>query len=241
MEASVPLRVMVSGGFDPLHGGHIEYLRLAAQFGQVIVALNSDAWLVKKKGYVFMGWEERRRVLESLKYVHEVLAVDDADGTVNEAILRCRPDVFANGGDRGPSNIPETEVCKTLGIATLFNLGAKVQSSSWLVSKSKTVQREWGTYDVLWESPGVKVKAMRIRPGQETSMQRHALRDEYWFFADGKRKYLKAGEWHQLRNEDDQEMAVIEVQTGICEEDDIQRLDGRHMSEADAWEASLQA
>jgi len=236
-----PFQVMVSGGFDPLHGGHLEYLRLAAQLGKVTVALNSDAWLIKKKGYVFMGWEERSRILEALKYVDRVVAVDDKDGSVNDAIIRCRPNLFANGGDRGPSNTAESELCRQLGIGTVFNLGGKVQSSSWLVSKTKTVQRDWGTYDVLFDSPNMKVKAMRMLPGKETSKQRHLMRDEYWFFEHGTSDHVKAGEWHQLKNDTEKELVVIEVQTGVCEEDDIQRPDSKHHSDAEVWENFAQS
>jgi len=227
MEASVSVSVMVSGGFDPLHGGHLEYISRAAQLGKVIVALNSDEWLIRKKGYVFMSWDERAKILQSLKYVDRVVPVDDTDGSVNQAIREHKPTIFANGGDRSPENAPETVLCREMGIGTLFNLGAKVQSSSGLVNRVKTVQRLWGSYDVLWESPKLKVKLMKILPGRATSEQVHDFRQEWWFWEDGGQPtHVPAGKVHQLANETDDILQVIEVQIGTCEEDDIRRKAG---------------
>ena len=126
--------VMVSGGFDPIHEGHLDLLHAASQYGPVCVALNSDAWLVRKKGFAFHTWHTRRRILEAMR--HRVTFVEDADGTVCEAIRRIRPFYFANGGDRTEPNSAEHTVCKELGIVELFNVGGgKVQSSSELVRR----------------------------------------------------------------------------------------------------------
>ena len=126
--------VMVSGGFDPVHAGHIRLIRDAAQYGDVIVIANSDEWLFRKKGFVFMDFEARAEILNSIKGVVLVDSVDDGDGTVCEAILRHKPDYFANGGDRGDKNTPEMKICNKLGIEMLFGVGGgKIQSSSWLV------------------------------------------------------------------------------------------------------------
>jgi len=131
-------RVMVSGGFDPIHVGHVRMILEAAKHGEVIVVANSDDWLMRKKGYVFMPWEERAEIIESIRGVVRVEHVDDADNTVCEAISRCRPDAFANGGDRKGDNTPEVALCSELGIELMWNVGGgKIQSSSELVSKSK--------------------------------------------------------------------------------------------------------
>lgn len=123
---------MVSGGFDPIHGGHVQMIRDAAQYGNVIVVANSDDWLIRKKGYVFMSFEERAKILKEIKGVILVSAVDDSDNTVCEAIRMLRPDYFANGGDRGKNNTPEQNVCEQLGVEMLWGIGGdyKFNSSS---------------------------------------------------------------------------------------------------------------
>ena len=92
--------VMVSGGFDPVHVGHIRMILEASQYGDVIVIANTDSWLHRKKGFVFMEWDRRCEILNALKGVVLVDSVDDSDGTVCEAIERLKPTYFANGGDR---------------------------------------------------------------------------------------------------------------------------------------------
>ena len=102
--------IMVSGGFDPVHIGHIRMILDAAMHGDVIVVANSDDWLFRKKGFVFMEFEQRAEILAAIKGVVKVSGVDDADGTVCEAIRRLKPDIFANGGDRKKHNTPEQAV-----------------------------------------------------------------------------------------------------------------------------------
>ena len=131
-------KIMVSGGFDPIHIGHVRMILEAAQHGDVIVVANSDDWLMRKKGYIFMPWEERAEIISSIRGVLRVEQVDDSDNTVCEAIERCRPDVFANGGDRKGDNTPEVALCDKLGIDLMWNVGGgKIQSSSDLVAASK--------------------------------------------------------------------------------------------------------
>jgi len=127
--------IMVSGGFDPVHAGHIRMIRAAAKYGDVIVVANSDKWLNDKKGFVFMDFEQRSEILNSIKGVILVSHVDDSDGTVCEAIRRLKPDYFANGGDRGKHNTPEQNVCDELDIEMLWSIGGdeKVAASSELV------------------------------------------------------------------------------------------------------------
>lgn len=134
--------VMVSGGFDPVHAGHIRMIRDAANFGDVIVVANSDDWLFRKKGFVFMTFEQRSEILNAIKGVILVDSVDDTDGTVCEAIERLKPTFFANGGDRGRSNTPEQSVCDKMGVKLLWGVGGdkKIDSSSDLVNKSRTLE-----------------------------------------------------------------------------------------------------
>lgn len=129
--------VAVSGGFDPIHVGHIRMIREAAEHGDVIVIANSDEWLMRKKGYVFMPWKERAEIIQSIKGVAAVFQADDDDDTVTESLLRLKPDIFANGGDRKQKNTPEMKVCDDIGIEMVWNVGGgKIQSSSELVANS---------------------------------------------------------------------------------------------------------
>ena len=132
--------VMVSGGFDPVHAGHIKMIRHAAQFGDVIVIANSDNWLYRKKGFVFMSFDQRAEILNAITGVILVDSVDEMDGTVCEAIRRHEPTFFANGGDRRKTNTPEVDVCKELEIKLLWGVGGdkKLASSSDLVQGSRT-------------------------------------------------------------------------------------------------------
>ena len=131
--------IMVSGGFDPVHAGHIRMIRHAAEFGDVIIIANSDDWLWRKKGFVFMEYERRVEILDAIKGVILVDSVDDADGTVCEAIRRHKPTYFANGGDRGKANTPEQTVCEEVGVELLWGIGGeeKLQSSSDLAKKAR--------------------------------------------------------------------------------------------------------
>jgi len=131
-------RIVVSGGFDPVHVGHVRMIEDASRWGTVIVVINSDEWLMRKKGYVFMPWKERAHIMGNIKGVSLVTAVDDTDGTVCRALEYHKPDAFANGGDRKKENTPEMDVCDELGIQMLWGIGGtdKPQSSSWLVNKA---------------------------------------------------------------------------------------------------------
>ena len=135
--------VMVSGGFDPVHAGHIRMIRDAANFGDVIVVANSDDWLFRKKGFVFMTFEQRAEILNAIKGVILVDSVDDTDGTVCEAIRRHKPNFFANGGDRGRGTTPEVDVCNELKIKLFWGVGGdkKLASSSDLVKNSRDFEQ----------------------------------------------------------------------------------------------------
>ena len=131
--------IIVSGGFDPVHKGHIRMFREAANFGaNVIVGLNSDEWLTRKKGKSFMKWDERAEILESCKFINQVIPFDDSDDTASNAIERVHlmysseyNIYFANGGDRKLGNVPELDICRELDVVMLWNFGGgKIQSSS---------------------------------------------------------------------------------------------------------------
>jgi D-beta-D-heptose 7-phosphate kinase/D-beta-D-heptose 1-phosphate adenosyltransferase len=121
---------MVSGGFSIIHIGHVRLIQSASEFGDVIVALNSDEWLARKKGSPQVLWEERAEVLLALRHVSKVVPVEDSDGTVCEALEKIRPMYFANGGDRTEYDQREHAVCERLGVYELFGIGGgKLRSS----------------------------------------------------------------------------------------------------------------
>lgn len=133
--------VMVSGGFDPIHVGHVRMILAASEYGDVIVVANSDEWLTRKKGYNFMPFGERKEIIESIRGVLKVVPVNDQDNTVCAALIEHEPDFFANGGDRKQDNTPEKIVCESLGIEMLWNVGGgKIQSSSDLVKHANEKQ-----------------------------------------------------------------------------------------------------
>jgi D-beta-D-heptose 7-phosphate kinase/D-beta-D-heptose 1-phosphate adenosyltransferase len=127
--------ICLSGGFDPMHVGHLSMIEEASKFGKVIIILNSDIWLDRKKGYHLMTWSDRAVILKALKYVYDVVPVDDINGgTVCEALKSIKPTFFGNGGDRNQTNTPEVTLCEELGIELVWGLGGnKIQSSSELV------------------------------------------------------------------------------------------------------------
>jgi len=151
--------ICVSGGFDPVHIGHLRMIQEAAQYGEVIIIVNSDDWLMRKKGYIFMPFKERCEILRGFHGVKDTVSVEDIDNTVCEALKRLKPDYFANGGDRKTDNTPEMDVCEELGIEMLWNIGGgKIQSSSALVVDSGLVSE--GAH--LTELDGVDVTPTRV-------------------------------------------------------------------------------
>jgi cytidyltransferase-like protein len=187
--------ILVTGGFDPVHSGHLAYFKAARTLGdRLIVGLNSDAWLTRKKGRPFMPVQERLALVGNLNMVDEVVTYNDDDGSSCDAIrvVRARyPNadiVFANGGDRTQENIPEMSV-QDSHVTFAFGVGGedKRNSSSWILQewKAPRTQRQWGYYRVLHEVPGMKVKELTVDPGQSLSMQRHQHRAEYWIVSEG--------------------------------------------------------
>lgn len=245
--------VLITGGFDPVHSGHIAYITAARELGDsLIVGVNSDEWLRQKKGHEFMPWEERATIIAALHNVDRVINFDDSDNSAKFAIRKVRAIhptaqiIFANGGDRTKENIPEMDLLEEmLHLEFVFGVGGedKKNSSSWILQewKAPKTHRPWGYYRVLHTvGKNVKVKELTVDPGKTLSMQRHHYRSELWFVAEGtagnnwefggnsikpyKTEVINPMEWHQLHNSTEQPLKVIEIQYGDqCEEGDIER------------------
>ena len=186
--------IIVSGGFDPIHSGHISYLKAAKKHGdKLIVALNSDKWLENKKGKPFMPFNERKAIIESIGCVDKVIDFEDDEvGSCIHALEKAKtlfPSdqlFFANGGDRNDGNIPEMSVA---GIKFLFSVGGydKKNSSSWILKNWKYYheERSWGSFYNLFEENQVKVKELIVHPGKSMSFQKHFKRSEIWMVSKG--------------------------------------------------------
>ena len=247
--------ILVTGGFDPLHSGHIEYIKKASELGRVVVGVNSDEWLVRKKGQAFMPLSERLNIIKNLKNVMMAIPFDDSDGSAKDAIKQTRKlfprqtIVFANGGDRTKSNIPEMDT-DVDNVEFLFGVGGedKKNSSSWILQewKAPKTERPWGYYRVLHEVPGMKVKELTVQSGESLSMQKHSERNEYWIVSSGAcivksmlengyamppkqlelhdDFHIEVGQWHQLTNPFNVPCTLVEIQFGrSCVEEDIER------------------
>ena len=240
--------VITTGGYDPLHSGHIEYFKAAKALGDIlVVGVNSDEWLIRKKGQAFMPIEERMAIIKNLKMVDACIRFKDDTGDAIDAIENVKLTyphsriIFANGGDRTQDNIPEMSV---EGVEFVFGVGGfnKKNSSSWILNewKAPKTERPWGYYRVLHDAPGMKVKELTVNPQSSLSMQRHEYRSEFWMVADGTATisgvnenhtlvthdecHIPAQEWHQLSNITDRPLRIIEIQYGEnCVEEDIER------------------
>lgn len=188
--------VVVTGGFDPLHSGHIAYINAAAEHGRVIVGLNSDSWLSRKKGSAFMSFYERECILKNIKKVMAVIPFDDSDNTACDAIVKAKqmfPNnviVFANGGDRSEYNIPEIDYFKDdSSVEFMFGVGGeqKQNSSSWILNDWKYISEDriWGKFITYYVGNACKLKKLEIDPGKGISMQYHLKRTECWFVESG--------------------------------------------------------
>ena len=237
--------IIVSGGFDPLHSGHIAYFKSAKDLGdKLIVALNSDAWLVNKKGKFFMPFLERKAIVENLACVDLVVDFEDDElGSATNALIKVKemyPDdqiIFANGGDRNKENIPEMSVDN---ISFEFSVGGddKKNSSSWILKNWQYYheKRLWGSFYNLFEEDQVKVKELVVAPGKGMSFQKHFKRSEIWMVSKGScivnyskddpdnKQNIKlnkfdhylvpVGEWHQITNPFKETCHLIEIQYG---------------------------
>jgi len=237
--------VVVSGGFDPIHSGHIEYFKAAKLLGdKLIVAVNSDQWLINKKGKFFMSFTERSNIISNLKVVDEVIDFDDdEDGSCAlglEKIKNLYPNdevIFCNGGDRKEDNIPEMKV---QNITFEFGVGGsnKMNSSSVMLKdwNFDSEQRVWGKFYNLFTDNRLKLKELIVDPGKGMSFQRHFKRNEIWFVSKGACDvnysesdpedalviklatedvfHVKVGYWHQIINPNNYPCHIIEIQYG---------------------------
>lgn len=251
---------LVTGGFDPIHSGHIAYFEEARKLGDELwVGVNSDSWLERKKGRAFMPFEERSSIIKNLKMVDNVIEFDDENNTASGAIawvLSKEPEstvLFCNGGDRTAQNIPEQRQFEGNDrVVFYFGVGGenKKNSSSWILEDYKypKTNRPWGYYRVLFGVGNeVKLKELTVDPGKSLSMQRHQHRAEHWFVSEGTATVntinvstdcellaelsahqslrIDEGQWHQLVNNTDKPLKLIEIQYGEnCIEDDIERV-----------------
>jgi len=243
--------VLTTGGFDPLHSGHIAYFEQAKKLGDIlVVGVNSDEWLTRKKGQPFMNINERIAIVKALAVVDAVIVFDDSDGSAKSAIRYCLDAysesviIFANGGDRTKTNIPEMETpCTTEESKRLhfvFGVGGehKMNSSSKILTEWKNPKtlRKWGYYRVLHsDGPPLKVKELVVDPGKSLSLQKHNLRSEYWIVSRGTAKVrhgydinrlstsvlkehdeidIPVNAWHQLINDTTEEVRIVEIQYG---------------------------
>ena len=236
--------VVVTGGFDPLHSGHIAYFKAAKELGTILcVGINSDEWLTRKKGRPFMPAEERMAIIKEIGCVGHVFTFDDSDDTAIDAIKYVKnyfpknaEIVFANGGDRTKDNIPEMVFDD---VHFQFGVGGedKKNSSSWILSSwdKPTTQRLWGKYRDLDQNGHWKVKELSIDVDKSLSDQRHFVRSEHWHIVDGQLKMelefqngystskvyttgdsidIPVNTWHKATNVGDTPVKVIEVWMG---------------------------
>ena len=232
----------------------IKLIKEARLLGDMlIVGINSDEWLARKKGQAFMPFSERAEILRNIVGVDFVIDFNDSDGSAKHAIIMARQSypqdhiIFANGGDRTNENIPEMDIVDD-NITFAFGVGGehKMNSSSWILHnyyENKT-NRSWGHYRVLYEAEGTKVKELTVNPGQSLSMQRHEHRNEYWHVVEGEATVCESRPnsaakktlykhhsvnipstvWHKLSNETDKPLQIVEIQWGTkCVEEDIER------------------
>ena len=209
---------LVTGGFDPIHSGHIQYLKEAKKISDyLVVGLNSDDWLIRKKKVAFMPFEERKNILLSMEVVNSVIDFNDLDNSACDAISKClglsERVIFANGGDRGRDNIPEIEKFKdNQNIDFIFSVGGsdKLNSSSWIIDdfvknynavnnnsqyEILNIKAPWGGHDTIVEGEGYKLKQLFVTPGSKLSLQYHHYRSEHWVVAKGTAS-VQLGEKH---------------------------------------------
>ena len=241
--------VLVTGGFDPLHRGHIALLKDAKTQGtNLIVGLNSDKWLSRKKGRPFMDYDERKEILLSLSCVDEVISFNDDNDTACDAIAQLIQRgnlIFCNGGDRHTENVPEYNLYKDDdNVKFRWGIGGtnKQNSSSWLLDNfnNPLTERSWGYYRVLYEGKGYKVKELVINPRSSLSMQRHKYRSETWSLVSGYAKvildkeeiiltndnvaHIPINTWHKGINDSNTPAHIIEIWKGErLTEHDIER------------------
>lgn len=245
---------IVSGGFDPVHVGHLRMFQDAKNLSdKVILLLNNDEWLVKKKGKPFMNEAQRKEILGEFKSISKVIIQTSSEKSSNKAIeefVLKNPNktiCYCNGGDRSNiKNIPEAEICQKLGVNLEFGVGGedKIESSSQLTKNylGNVEKRPWGNYHIIAKNKGYQIKEIKVLKKSKLSLQKHSNRSEFWQIVKGESKitienneyYLKEKEYiyipnntiHRIENIGEKDLIFIEIQLGEnLKEEDIIRLE----------------
>ncbi|HXK39027.1 MAG TPA: adenylyltransferase/cytidyltransferase family protein [Candidatus Paceibacterota bacterium] len=244
--------VAVSGGFDPIHMGHVRMMQKARTLGdRLVVIVNNDNWLRKKKKFVFMPQQERVELIRSFSFVDKVVLTDHApdapDMSVARTLRKLKPAIFANGGDRVKTNTPEDAVCRELNIKRAYRIGGgKIQSSSWMIHNAArekiTSRRPWGEFQDVAEGHSWHLKTITVHPQCRLSLQKHAHRSELWVLVEGdataeievkgkmrKTRLKKFGSFevplgvkHRLSSQ--KGGVLVEIARGDFDENDIERF-----------------
>ncbi len=210
--------VIVSGGFDPIHLGHLNLINEASKLGKVIVIVNSDEFLLKKKGFFLIPSNERVEIIKNIKNVESVFLSIDKDESVSESIKTLAQDnsfnikFFANGGDRKTeADIPEQKICEENNIELVFDVGGgKTQSSSNLFKEAIDVfnfyknytKKPWGSYLNLLKESNFLVKKILVDANEEISYQSHEFRDEHWILVEGNLEVINGSSTRVLESND---------------------------------------
>jgi cytidyltransferase-like protein len=245
---------LVSGGFDPVHVGHLRMFKDAQLLSNnVVILLNNDEWLIKKKGKPFMNQNQRKEILDEFKGIFEVIIQTSSEKSSNSAIeefVRNNPNksiCYCNGGDRSNvKDIRETDICKKLGVDLEFGVGGKekIESSSQLSRNylGNIEKRPWGSYHIIAKNKGYQIKEIKVNKGSKLSLQKHMDRSEFWQVVKGESKitikkqehFLKENEHiyipkntiHRIENTGREELIFIEIQLGEnLNEEDIIRIE----------------
>tara|TARA_B110000008_G_scaffold62087_1_gene61905 strand:+ start:23 stop:802 length:780 start_codon:yes stop_codon:yes gene_type:complete len=245
---------LVSGGFDPVHVGHLRMFKDAKNLSdKVILLLNNDEWLTKKKGKPFMNENQRKEILDEFKSISKVIIQTSSDKSSTKAIeefVLKNPDkniCYCNGGDRSNvKKILEADICKKLGVSLEFGVGGenKIESSSQLTKNylGNVEKRPWGNYHIIAKNTGYQIKEIKVSQKSKLSLQKHESRSEFWQIVRGKSKitienkeyFLKEKEHiyipkktiHRIENIGKEDLIFIEIQLGEnLKEDDIIRLE----------------
>jgi len=245
---------IVSGGFDPVHVGHLRMFLDAKKIAnKVILLLNNDEWLIKKKGKPFMNQNQRKEILEEFTSISEVLIQSSSEPSSSKAIeefVSKNPNksiCYCNGGDRSSiKNIRESEICNKLGVNLEFGIGGenKIESSSNLTKNylGNIEKRPWGNYHIIAKNLGYQIKEIKVSVSSKLSLQKHQNRAEFWQIIKGSCKvtvgekeyelkdndniHIPKNTLHRIENTGNQELIFIEIQLGMdIKEEDIVRIE----------------